>query len=195
MQAFFNPFVSRFHRCELYESWEVRSPISTILSFLLRSASIWRFAKGRCHKILTFSKIKIGLLFYQKLSLERVPCWQPRRLTVLVSNGRPVAKFFAGFVYVSVVLKKGLYIGFRILMFDLCDKRPNFSPGIRASRTYEVLSNVFSIIFYFYTCTFFLLTLLLICVLKNYVLPLSIPLDSHFFWSYWSWELGRSIWV
>ncbi len=30
--SFFQPVVSRFHRCELYESWEVRSPISTILS-------------------------------------------------------------------------------------------------------------------------------------------------------------------
>jgi hypothetical protein len=40
-------------------------------------------------------------------------------------------------------------------MFDSCDKRPNFSPGIRANRTSEVLSNIFSIIFYFYTCTFF----------------------------------------
>jgi hypothetical protein len=37
----------------------------------------------------------------------------------LVSNGRLVVKFFTGFVYVSVVLKRGLYIGFQILMFDL----------------------------------------------------------------------------
>jgi hypothetical protein len=51
--------------------------------------------------------------------IERVPCSQPRRFTVLVSNGQSTVKFFAGFAYMYEVLKRRQYIVFRILMFNL----------------------------------------------------------------------------
>jgi hypothetical protein len=89
-------------------------------SLSLKFASTIAFCKGmESGDFLLFLKLKLGSFFISNALIECVPCWQPRRLTILVSNGRLVVKFFTGFVYVSVVLNKGLYIGFQILMFDL----------------------------------------------------------------------------
>ncbi len=84
-------------------------PYFSIILLILKFASIFVFCKRQCLEISTFSK---SGTFFIKALFERVPSWQPDLFTVLVSKWLVNSEFFAGFVYMHVVLKRGLYVVF-----------------------------------------------------------------------------------